>query len=378
MSCTHYAREPPDSQQTFPASPADVPGVPGESGPPAAPATISARQVLTLVGLTYLFGIAEQNGTVELVVSWCAGAVRGRVAAMPWIFFLLSGLLVSVGALFAVAIVAPVAMPFARRFGVSPLMTGMMVVHGALANAFSPISVHGSFVQQVLAGSGLPSSPMVLFLAPLLFNTVVAAVVFTVLGGRRLVGARVDRAAHVAHGRSGSTTVAPAEPARVRREQVAGIAVLAVGTAALQLDVGFLAITISAVLVQLAPGRHTDAVGRVSWSTVLLICGVLTYVHVLEEAGTTRYLGGAITGLGVPVLVALLLCWLTGLTSALASSVAILGITIPLAVPTAASSSPPVRRSRGCSWLSRPRCEYLDFPCGSGENALAGTRGTRG
>ncbi|WP_268240382.1 SLC13 family permease [Saccharopolyspora thermophila] len=347
MSCTHYAWEPPDSQQTFPASPADVPGVPGKAGPPAAPATISARQVLTLVGLTYLFGIAEQNGTVELVVRWCAGAVRGRVAAMPWIFFLLSGLLVSVGALFAVAIVAPVAMPFARRFGVSLLMTGMMVVHGALAGAFSPISVHGSFVQQVLAGSGLPSSPMVLFLAPLLFNTVVAAVVFTVPGGRRLVGARVDRAAHVAHGRSGSTTVAPAEPARG-----AGAA----GARASHRCRG--------------PGQLVDGPAHLRGADLRARPGGGGH-HPLPWRRQHRRLR-------VPVLVALLLCWLTGLTSALASSVAILGITIPLAVPTAASSSPPVRRSRGCSWLSRPRCEYLDFPCGSGENALAGTRGTRG
>jgi len=50
---------------------------------------------------------------------------------------------------FAVAIVAPLAMPFARRYGVNLLLMGMMVVHGALGGAFSPISVYGAFVNDL-------------------------------------------------------------------------------------------------------------------------------------------------------------------------------------------------------------------------------------
>ena len=40
----------------------------------------------------------------------------------------------------AVAIIAPVALGFAYRFGISPLLMGIMVVHGAQAGGFSPIS----------------------------------------------------------------------------------------------------------------------------------------------------------------------------------------------------------------------------------------------
>jgi hypothetical protein len=36
--------------------------------------------------------------------------------------------------------------PFARKYGINQLMMGMMVVHGALAGAFSPISVYGAFI----------------------------------------------------------------------------------------------------------------------------------------------------------------------------------------------------------------------------------------
>jgi citrate transporter len=111
-----------------------------------------------------------------------------------------------------------------------------------------------------------------------------------------------------------------------------GLVVLAVGSVAFGLDVGFLAITIAAALRLLAP-KAKDAVGEVSWSTVLLICGVITYVGVLQAAGTIGYVSGGITAIGAPLLAALLLCYLGGVLSAFASSVGILGVAIPLAVP---------------------------------------------
>lgn len=147
---------------------------------------------LLLVGLTYLFALAQNNGTIDLLVGWAMLLVRGHLAAVPWIFFLLSTGLSAIGALFAVAIVAPLAMPFARRYGINLLLMGMMVVHGALGGAFSPISVYGAFVNETMASNGLPSSPVTLFLTPLIVNIVVGIVIYLALGGRRLIGQKVD------------------------------------------------------------------------------------------------------------------------------------------------------------------------------------------
>jgi di/tricarboxylate transporter len=74
-------------------------------------------------------------------------------------------------------------------------------------------------------------------------------------------------------------------------------------------------------------------VDKVSWSTVLLITGMLTYVSVLEKAGTIDYVSGTVTSLNAPLLGALLLCFIGGTASAFASSAAILGVAVPLAVP---------------------------------------------
>ena len=60
---------------------------------------------------------------------------------------------------------------------------------------------------------------------------------------------------------------------------------------------------------------------------------MLTYVFVLQEAGTIDYVGEAVIGLGTPLLIALLLCYIGGVVSAFASSTAIIGVAISLAVP---------------------------------------------
>jgi len=71
---------------------------------------------VTLVGITYLFAIAQNNGTVDWLVQKAVWLVRGRVAVMPWVMFFVAGMLTAVGAVSpaAVAIIAPIALRFAR------------------------------------------------------------------------------------------------------------------------------------------------------------------------------------------------------------------------------------------------------------------------
>ena len=98
-------------------------------------------------------------------------------------------------------------------------------------------------------------------------------------------------------------------------------------------DVGFVTITISIILAVINPAAGKAAMSRVSWSVVILITGVLTYIAVLQEAGTVEWVSAGISAIGIPLLAALLLFYMSGLISALASSLAIIGVVIALAVP---------------------------------------------
>ncbi|MGY1591264.1 SLC13 family permease [Geodermatophilus sp. SYSU D00708] len=329
-----------------------------------------AELVVTLIGVTYLFAIAQNNGTVDLLVRGAVRLVGGHVAAIPWIMFFVTALLTAIGALSpaAVAIIAPIALTFAVRHGINPLLMGMMVIHGAQGGGFSPISVYGVTVNTIVDDEGLPGSPLAVFLGSLFFNIAIAVVLFLVLGGRQLIGRKVAATVPVeaereeatvvrGHGASpgpavgggggttggdrttggagGDDTAEPASP-KVTIDQVltlVGLAVVAVLALVFDLDIGFVAITVATVLALFAAARHKNAVSQISWSTVLLIAGVLSYVFVLQEAGAIDYVGEAVTGLGAPLLVALLLCYIGAIVSAFASSVAIIGVAIALAVP---------------------------------------------
>lgn len=278
---------------------------------------------LVLVALTMLFGFAQHNGSIELLTTWVMRLCRGRVAVAPWVFFALAAVLISLGALFAVAIVAPLAMPFAKRYGLDPLMVGMMVVHGALAGAFSPISVYGVFITEFLSNRGLPTDPLLLFVVPLVFNVVVALALFTVRGGWRATGSIEGVGAEDATTRA--TTY--------QAVTLASMVVLAVGTTAFGLDITALALVLVVALATARPADAKQAMGTIPWPVVVLVTGMVTYITVLEEAGTVEYVGNAIIGLGAPLLAALLLYYVAGVTSALASSVGIIAVAIALAVP---------------------------------------------
>ncbi|MCW2580733.1 MAG: Dicarboxylate carrier MatC domain protein [Blastococcus sp.] len=320
-----------------------------------------AELVLTLIGVTYLFAIAQNNGTVDLLVRGAVKLVGGHVAAIPWIMFFVTAVLTAIGALSpaAVAIIAPIALTFAARHGISPLLMGMMVIHGAQGGGFSPISVYGVTVNKIVEDEGLPSSPLAVFLGALGFNLVIALVLFFVLGGRKLLGRKVaaEPVPHVEHAHGtlvrghgaapgpavgGDTGHGAAEhdgsnpPQPVRFEQIltlVGLLVVAVLALAFDLDIGFVAITVAVILALFSAEKHKGAVSQISWSTVLLIAGVLTFVFVLQEAGTIEYVGDAVIGLGVPLLIALLLAYIGGVVSAFASSTAIISVAILLAVP---------------------------------------------
>ncbi|MBA2550092.1 MAG: SLC13 family permease [Nocardioidaceae bacterium] len=306
--------------------------------------------VITLIGVTYLFAIARNNGSVDLIVRTAVRAVGGRVAAVPWVMFAVTGLLTAIGALgpAAVAIIAPIALGLATRYRISPLLMGMMVVHGAQAGGFSPISVYGVTVNTISAESGIVTAPIILFLASLLFNAAIG-VLLSLWLGRDLFSRTVDADEDASRGSSAPAGGSSSEPdgtgTRTESRTASGPVTLQQATTligllavivlalALELDIGFMAITLAVILALMSPTAHKAAVNQISWSTVLLIAGVLTFVSVLQAAGSVDYVGDGIASLGIPLLAALLLCYLGGVVSAFASSTAIIGVTIALAAP---------------------------------------------
>jgi len=319
---------------------------------------------LTLVGITYLFAIAQKNGTIDLLVHWAVKAVRGHIVAIPWVMFVVTAVLTAFGALgpAAVAIIGPVALRFAKQYRINPLMMGLLVIHGAQAGGFSPISVYGGITNQVVAKAGLEVTEMAVFLTSLGFNLLMGISCFCAFGGialMRRAPARDEPAPAMmmagaaqassrqfaieghgalvsAGGGTLSTNPEALDEVRLTRDRLItlfGLLGLGVAALAYDLNVGLVAITVAVILALISPSAQKGAVDGISWSTVLLISGVVTYVAVLQKAGAVDFVGNGVSSIGIPLLGALLVCYVGGIVSAFASSAAVLGATIPLAVP---------------------------------------------
>jgi vacuolar-type H+-ATPase subunit I/STV1 len=165
-----------------------------------------------LVGVTYLFAIATNNGTVDWLVRAAVRAVRGRIVAIPIVMFLLAALFTAIGAPApaVAAILAPIAFGFAAEYGINAMLIGVLVAHGTNAGAFSPISVLGGIVNGVLDKARLPGNDLALFLGSFLFNVVAAAIAFVAFGGLALAHRRHTRPPDT--GSDGTATDGVAEP----------------------------------------------------------------------------------------------------------------------------------------------------------------------
>jgi len=314
-------------------------------------AGVSGDLILTLIGVTYLFAIARNNGTVDLIVRSAVKAVGGRVALIPWVMFGVTALLTAIGAASpaACAIIGPIALGFAGRYGINPLLMGMFVVHGAQGGGFSPISIYGTITNSVMESNGLPSSEITVFLASLVVNTIMAAILFVALGGRELMSRRVDAddpdtleedlhhgGAHVPARGLGTDASTGTQALGVRRDQVITlVAFVAVAGIALVLEknIGFVSITAAVILSVLSPHEHKDAVKQIAWPTVLLVAGVSTYATILTTAGSPEFVGNWAAGLAAVSIGALVLCYVGGVVSAFASSTALLPVIVPIAIP---------------------------------------------
>lgn len=294
-----------------------------------------ASIVLTIIGVTYFFSMAQRNGTIDIIVQTCVRLVRGKTMVLPWVFFLLAAALTSLGTFSpaAVALLAPAAIGFAYESRIHPVVMGAFIINGAHAGGFSPLSVAGVLVHDIALENGFPISQAALFTASFAINlilSVLTIVVFALLGRLR-------------EGEAGQNAdLDTSKVGRPRGQQILTlvlITVMLVCTLGFHMPIGFVALSAGLLLALINIKEHQTFIGGISWSTVLLVAGMITYVSLLQHVGVIDTLAEQALALGAPLLIALVLCYVIGVGSAFASSTALLTAFIPMAGPLLATSS---------------------------------------
>ena len=291
--------------------------------------------MILLAGVTYFFGIAQANDTVDRLIEAALGRVGNRVALLPFVFFALTAVLSAMGSPIGSLVTCAIAMPVAHRHRVDPVLMGIAIGTGQSAGGFAPTSLFGIVTYGTAHQAGIALDPLLLFAIAVVVNIVLLGAAFLIFGGPALLG----RAAAPTETPVRRATVAWTLHQRLTIAAMLGlvVAVVAGSLSGANPDIGVLCFAFGAALALIDPPRGVAAVSRIDWSTVLLVGGVITYVSVLQRMEAVDMLGDQATRIGQPLAAAFLLCGIGGLVSAFASTTGILAALVPLALPLVAT-----------------------------------------
>lgn len=293
-----------------------------------------------IVGVTALFAVVQLNGTMDWLLGRALNLVAGRVALVPAVPFVAGAALTAIGTFPAavVSVLAPVAMGLAGRHHVSHFLMSLVALNGVLVGLFSPLALFGVTTSAAAPqlGVDVPATlPVTLALAGLITGSVVGLVCLVL--AHRTSGPEATRAGGAQEVRSlekGSPTS--------RLVTLGTLAVVVGCSIGFELNLGYLALA-AAVPLQLLFGIEPEAlISKIPWTVVLLIGGLLTYVGLIQHLGTFDWLSDLVAVPSSPMLTLLVVCYLTGVTSFFANSVAVLVAALPLLPPLVEAGVSPV------------------------------------
>jgi di/tricarboxylate transporter len=283
--------------------------------------------LVTLVGVTLLFAIAEVNGTLARLTARAVRLCRGHPGMLPIMFFAIGFIIATIGAgaTPASALLAPPAMAVAARAGVPPLLMAIMAGNGTLAGTLSPFAPTGIVAHGVMARIGLGGVEWQTFAYNALAHTIVGCGGFLLLGGWRLFRTRAVTV------RVGAESEPGGEPMEARHWlTTAGILVLILTVAGFQMNVGMMAMIIAAVLILARVVDEGKAILRMPWGVILMVTGVTVLIVLMQETQGMALITSGIANISTPRTIQPVVAFGTGLVSVYSSTS---GVVLPAFLP---------------------------------------------
>lgn len=305
---------------------------------------------MILVGVTFMFGMAQTNGTMEKLTSYSVRMCKGNTAIVPLIIFVLTTFVTTIGPgnIAGTALMAPVAMAIAARVGMPAFLMTLIVVGAANGAAFSPF-----------APTGIISNGLIAKMAPQLgitdltglawkihFNSEVAQG-FVNIGGFFIMGgwAWIQKQ----RGQSLNIDELAPKPEPFDKHQILTLAMVALLIVLVVLpglpgmkgvfpktimnmlsNVGSIAFVLSCVLMLAGSGDSKKAVKVMPWGVIMMVCGVSVLIDVMDQSGGLNAMIKMIGAISNPVTVNAWVALIDGIISAYSSSS---GVVMPMFLP---------------------------------------------
>jgi Na+/H+ antiporter NhaD/arsenite permease-like protein len=279
---------------------------------------------LTLAGVTLLFSQAHVNGTLDIVAHNAMRLCRGRVGLVPIMYFVLGAAIASAGPgnIATTGLLAPVAMATALRMRIPVFLMAIMVGNGCNSGSLSPLAPTGLIVTGLMNRIGLPGFEIQTWLYNLLAHAIVAFAGYFIFGGFKLLM------------RSERVEIENEPRQTLDRHQITTLAVivlLILGVVFLKFNIGMAAFAGAVVLVLMRAADDGEAIKRMPWSTIIMVCGVTVLIGLLEKTGGMKIFTDLLSSIATQATVVPELAVIIGVVSAYSSTS---GVVLPAFLPT--------------------------------------------
>ena len=282
-----------------------------------------SKMFLMLFGVMYLFCIAQENKTLDVLARKVIALCKGKVKLFPVILFVLAAVLSAIGPglISVTALMAAIIVALAKQTGCSPISLLPFGTLGSFAGGLSPITPSGIVAMGKAEEAGIMGLAGPLNLKMALVNVLFAVILyFFVFKWHKFT---------VAPAAQGEEEAVPAFTGK-QWATLAGILAVAV-MAFLGINVGLAAVCVAVLLTVFRCADEGAALKKISWGTLLMITGVGILISLVTELGGITLLRKGLETIIGEHTAASIMCLLAGVMSWFSSAS---GVVMPTLIPT--------------------------------------------
>ena len=291
---------------------------------------------MILVGVTFLFGMAQTNGTMEKLTAYSVRACKGNTALVPLIIYILCTFVTTIGPgnIAGCALMAPVSMAIASKVKMPAFLMTLLVVGACNGAAFSPFAPTGiisnGLIAKMAGELGLSPDYLNTLAWKIHFNSELAQGFvniggFFVMGGLKWLREQKGAALDI-------DELAPKpEPFNAaQKTTLLMVAILIILVVVPGLP-GMKGVFPKAIVLMLTGyGDSKAAVKVMPWSVIMMVCGVSVLIDVMDKAGGLNFLVEVMASVAGPTTICFWTAFVPAVISAYSSSS---GVVMPMFLP---------------------------------------------
>ncbi len=280
---------------------------------------------IMLLGIMFLFCIAQNNKTLELLARKAIKLCGGRVKLIPVVLFVLGAVISAIGPglISTTALMSVLAMALAIECKVEPISFLLFGAVGAFAGGLSPITPTGIVAIEKSKEAGITGVELPAALLMFLIMLFVAAVLYFFVFKWHRYKENPE-----------ANTAAAIESDKFELAHICtllGIVAVAVLSTVFSINIGLISFAVSVVLLISGFADEGAAIKAIPWNTLLMITGVGVLISLVTDLGGIDLLSDLLSKLMGKWTAAAIITILAGVMSWVSSAS---GVVMPTLIPT--------------------------------------------